>query len=185
MKALLIHEAALFILLVVIMVAFFGGLILVVQATERWSPWALPPVPRVTTTPTNTPTSTSIPTSTPTSTATVTTPPTRVPVSAFIPIPEWSSQRVRVTWYGEALRGGPLYCGSDIYGRFDPDDLTTVAVGAGGPPCGSRLQLCSESACIITIVKDRCGGCGPGHLDLSQAGWEALGRPSMVDMTIQ
>lgn len=123
------------------------------------------PGPTATATPTMMPTSTSTATPTPTSTATPT------------PLPK----RVIVTWYGEAFRGGPLYCGSDVYGQFNPDDPTTVAMGADGPPCGSRLRLCSDSACIIATIKDKCGGCGPHHLDLSRAGWEALGHPSVVD----
>lgn len=122
-----------------------------------------------------TPTVTASPTPTSTETPTVT------PIP---PTPTTVPTRVRVTFYGEAFRGGPLYCGTDVYGWYDPDDPTTVAMGADGPPCGSRLRLCSESACIVATIKDKCGGCGPGHLDLSRAGWEALGGPERVLMTI-
>lgn len=121
---------------------------------------------------------TATPTATPTASPTQTVAPTQTPTAT--PMPE----RIIVTYYGEKHRGGPLYCGTDVYGTFDPDDPSTVAMGANGPPCGSRLRLCSESACIFATIKDRCGGCGPGHLDLSEAGWEALGRPAAVDMTI-
>ncbi len=84
---------------------------------------------------TPTATSTAVP-----ATETPTASPTQTPTAT--PVPD----RVRVTYYGEAHRDGPLYCGTDIYGTFDPDDPTTVAMGAHGPPCGSRLRLCSESA---------------------------------------
>ena len=117
------------------------------------------------------PTATQIPTAT--ATVSPTPPPTVTPVPPSI--------RVRVTWYGEEFRGGPVYCRG---GRYDPDDPTTVAMGADGPPCGSRLRLCSESHCIIATIKDKCGGCGQRHLDLSKGGWEALGRPQSVLMTI-
>lgn len=149
------------------MVAYIGSLILVKEGAEQWGPWTSPVTP-TTATPTIALTSTPMDTVTPTSTPTVT------------PIPE----RVRVTWYGEAFRDGLLFCGTDIYGRFDPDDPTTVAMGADGPPCGSRMRLCGKEGCIVGIIKDKCGGCGPGHLDLSRAGWEALGRPTVVDMTV-
>ena len=120
---------------------------------------------------------------TPTNTATVT--PTETPTVTPIPPTETPMPtRVRVTWYGEAFRGGPVYCGTDVYGRYDPDDPSTVAMGADGPPYGSRLRLCSESTCITATIKDKCGGCGSGHLDLSRGGWEALGRPESVLMTI-
>lgn len=136
---------------------------------------------RPTVTPTATATSTS--TATPTATATATSTPTPTNTSTPVPTATPVSHRIRVTYYGEALRDRPLYCGSNIYGLFDPSDPTTAAMGANGPPCGSRLQLCSESACIVVVIKDKCPGCGPDHLDLSQAGWKALGWPSMVDMT--
>ena len=126
-----------------------------------------------------TPTMTASPTPTNTATPTVTEASTVTPLPTATPI---LSTRMRVTWYGETHRGGPLFC--EEFGFFDPDDPTTVAMGADGLPCGSRLRLCSESQCIVATIKDRCGGCGPGHLDLSKGGWEALGRPQSVLMTI-
>ena len=95
-----------------------------------------------------------------------------------------SEERVfYVTYYGPGFEGGPLGCGSDIYGLFDSRDPTTVASGEGGPECGTHLTLCSEAdgaVCIGVVVKDRCGGCGPYHLDLSRAAWLVLGQPEFV-----
>jgi len=86
------------------------------------------------------------------------------------------------TYYDVGFEGGPLYCGTDIYGYYDPADPTTVAAGASGPPCGTHLRVCNERACIGVVVKDRCGGCGAAHLDLSRGAWEALGQPSEVEV---
>lgn len=108
---------------------------------------------------------TATPTMSPTSTSTVTPTPTSTPEPVVY----------RLTWYGEEFRGGPLYCGSDVYGYYDPDDPTTVA-GVHEFACGTRLELCAET-CIRVVVKDACGGCGYGHLDVSRAAWQELGRP--------
>ncbi len=88
-----------------------------------------------------------------------------------------------VTYYDHCCVGGPYFCGTDIYGYFDPDDPTTVATSLGGFSCGTRLLLCSEE-CIVVVVKDKCGGCGNRHLDLSRGAWELLGMPSSVKVSV-
>lgn len=122
----------------------------------------------------------------PTATATMTAtpiPPTATPSPTSTPVPPTPAPvTYKVTYYGAAFQGGPFYCGTDIYGYYDLNDPTTVAAGAGGPPCGTPLTICNEGACLSVVVKDRCGGCGPYHLDLSKAAWEALGRPSEVEV---
>ena len=89
----------------------------------------------------------------------------------------------RVTWYGEAFRGGPLWC--EEYGRYDPDDASTAASSqAAGFPCGTRLELCSGARCLTVVIKDRCGGCGERHLDVSPAAWRELGRPDYATVRV-
>jgi len=110
---------------------------------------------------------------TPTATATASSSPTLTATPTATPEPV----AYRVTWYGDDFAGGPMLCTEEPY---DPNDPTVAASGAGGPPCGERLRLCSEGTCIEVTIRDGCGGCGPQHLDLSRAGWEALGKPSEV-----
>lgn len=81
----------------------------------------------------------------------------------------------RITWYGEETGNGPLACGSDIYGHFDPYDVTTVATPWVQYDCGDRLRICTDVRCIVAIVKDKCGGCGAQHIDLSRGAWYTLG----------
>ena len=81
-----------------------------------------------------------------------------------------SSGDYRLTYYGEEFRGGLLYC--EEYGSYDPDDLTTAATRDAA--CGQQLQVCATS-CVVVTVKDRCGGCGERHIDLSEAAWHAAG----------
>ena len=99
-----------------------------------------------------------------------------------------ASRRYYVTYYGLEFEGGPLGCGSDVYGYYDPDDPTTAASGDGGPVCGSHLTLCSDAQgtlCQVVVIKDTCGGCGPDHLDLSRAAWLVLGQPEYVVATFE
>jgi len=117
------------------------------------------------------------PTPTPTATATNTATVTQTPTATPEPV------RYLVTYYGADFQGGPLGCGSDVFGTYDLSDPTTIASGAGGPPCGTHLHLCSETACQNVVVKDMCGGCGPMHLDLSEAAWNVLGQPDFVAAT--
>jgi len=125
------------------------------------------------------------PAPTPTLTATVTSTAAATATATPTAKPEPPRTTYLVTYYGADFQGGPLGCGSDIFGTYDLNDPTTIASGAGGPPCGTRLRLCSETACQNVVVKDMCGGCGPMHLDLSQAAWNILGQPESVQASVQ
>lgn len=124
---------------------------------------------------------TSPPAPMPTLTATATNTATATATSTATPVPV----RYLVTYYGVDFQGGPLGCGSDVFGTYDRNDPTTIASGDGGPPCGMHLHLCSPTACQDVVVKDMCGGCGPMHLDLSEAAWNVLGQPDTVQASIQ
>lgn len=113
-------------------------------------------------TPTLVPTETE--TETPTATATETAAPVKTPRPR---IPETGRQRI--TYYSDSFIGGPYACGGGVY---DPTDLTVAAVSESRYTCDTRLEVCTEHACIIVVVKDRCE-CG--GVDLSRAGWERLG----------
>ncbi len=153
-----IHASAQAVVYALIGLAIFGGLLVgLVFAGMLPVRSAHAPGISTTTTPTISQTSTSTATPTPTKPAPVV---------------------YRVTYYGLDFQGGLVYCG---YGPFDLNDPTTAASGEGGPPCHTRLMLCSDTACQEVTIKDACGGCGPYHLDLSQAAWEVLGRPSHVE----
>ena len=88
------------------------------------------------------------------------------------------------TYYDQCCVGGPYYCGTNIYGYFDPSDPTTVATSFDGFACGTKLLLCADERCLIVVIKDKCGGCGSRHLDLSRGAWELLGMPSSVKVSI-
>lgn len=90
----------------------------------------------------------------------------------------------RITWYGPEFAGQPLACGSDIYGLYDPADPTTAAANWGQHVCGERLRVCTKSVCLTVIVKDRCGGCGYGHIDLSQAAYNRLGGYDYANVAV-
>ena len=81
-----------------------------------------------------------------------------------------SGSYYRLTYYGEEFRGGKLYCRG--YGNYDPNDPTGAATR--DPTCGQQLRVCG-SACVVVTVRDRCGGCGERHIDLSEAAWLAAG----------
>ncbi len=76
-----------------------------------------------------------------------------------------------VTFYSDAYVGGGFYCGG---GHYSPDDPTVAATG-DPVSCGESILLCNEGTCINVVVKDRCGGCGPDHIDLSKEAFTALG----------
>jgi hypothetical protein len=84
-------------------------------------------------------------------------------------------EEARLTWYGEAFRGGPLYCDPSGSVRYNPDDPTVVATAQARWRCGDVLEVCGTS-CVTVTVLDRCGGCMPGqHVDLSRAAWQEAG----------
>jgi len=74
---------------------------------------------------------------------------------------------VRITWYGHDFDGGALACG----GTYSADDPTIAA--ALGWPCGTRLHVCANGACIDVVVRDR-GRMGLGSIDLSLAAFQRL-----------
>lgn len=123
--------------------------------------------------------------------ATMTFPPTQITIPATatwvrIELPTVAVDNAGqyiVTYYDQCCAGGPYYCGTDIYGYFDPADPTTVATSLEGFPCGTRLIICNE-LCVIVIVKDKCAGCSNRQLDLSRGAWELLGMPSSVGVEI-
>jgi hypothetical protein len=94
-----------------------------------------------------------------------------------------SENEYRITWYGERLAGNPLGCGSDIYGSFDPSDITTAATPWRRHQCGDRLLVCTDVNCLVVVVKDRCGECGRQHIDLSRGAWKALGGRDYATVT--
>lgn len=55
---------------------------------------------------------------------------------------------------------------------YDTENDTIIAVGPDHYyewPCGTELLVCAAE-CLIGVRQDACPGCGPGHLDLSEAG---------------
>lgn len=77
----------------------------------------------------------------------------------------------QVTYYARSFAGGPLGCGG---GRYDPADPTIAATQNGAWPCGTRLQLTGPAGVQEVVRRDTCGGCGPTHLDLSEAGFRRV-----------
>jgi expansin (peptidoglycan-binding protein) len=57
-----------------------------------------------------------------------------------------------------------------------------VAVGpseyAGGAACGSYYEITGPNGTIRAKVTDQCPGCGPGHIDLSEEAFAAVGALS-------
>ena len=78
----------------------------------------------------------------------------------------------RITYYGDAFAGNPMYCTGELY---DPSDPTVAASGSDGFPCGATLRVCA-SACLDLTVQDRCGGCSGQHIDVSESAWYQLGE---------
>jgi hypothetical protein len=78
------------------------------------------------------------------------------------------------THYGASYEGQPLGCAG--HGVYRGADFSIVAVGYGDGrrwPCGTELVICS-AGCIRAVRQDTCPGCGTGHVDLSEAGFEAV-----------
>ena len=76
-----------------------------------------------------------------------------------------------VSRYADSLEGSPLGCSQ--YGVYDPDNQLIIAVSAAYHlqwPCGTQLQVCGPSACIVGVRADSCPGCGPAQIDMSRAG---------------
>lgn len=74
------------------------------------------------------------------------------------------------TRYGTSYTGERLGCGTAVYSSTDE---TIIAVGPsrdGAWRCGTVFEVCGHQGCIVGVRKDGCPGCGPSHLDLSEAG---------------
>ena len=90
----------------------------------------------------------------------------------------------RITYYGDEFAGNPMFCTEEPY---DPNDPTVVATPAGGFQCGTVLEVC-VATCATLTVQDRCGGCGPKHIDVSESAWKLLGEEdygSVEQATVQ
>ncbi|MCZ6544243.1 MAG: hypothetical protein O6913_00870 [Chloroflexi bacterium] len=71
------------------------------------------------------------------------------------------------TFYHRSLAGNAMYCG----GIYNPNDPTVAASTAW--PCGTRLRVSHGGNSIDVVVQDT-GFLGGFHLDLSEAGFQAL-----------
>lgn len=75
-----------------------------------------------------------------------------------------------VTHYGASYQDQPMGCDGTPY---DTNNDTIIAVGPqhySEWPCGTQLMVCGLAGCTLGVRQDGCPGCGPGHLDLSEAG---------------
>ena len=82
--------------------------------------------------------------------------------------------RATITYYHPSLEGGAMACG----GRYRAEDPTIAATTSW--PCGTRLRVCRNSACIVVTVQDS-GHMGPNWVDLSTSAFRQLGPlPDML-----
>jgi hypothetical protein len=92
----------------------------------------------------------------------------------------------KVTPYSSELVGQTLGC--EGYGVYDPNDVTTAAVGWDlheSIPCGTQLQFCKGSTCIDVVRKDTCPGCAGNHIDVSRKAFDMLcGAVNECNVTI-
>jgi hypothetical protein len=75
-----------------------------------------------------------------------------------------------VTHYGVSYNGNRMGCHGTPYSS---ENETIIAVGPadyGEWPCGTTLRVCGPTGCVVGFRQDSCPGCGPNHLDLSEAG---------------
>jgi hypothetical protein len=106
--------------------------------------------------------------------ASVTAPETGGPVpeeAALAPTPLLSEpMNGLVTHYGVSYHGQRMGCDGTPY---DTDNESIIAVGPSHYyewPCGTEFVICGPGECLTGVRQDACPGCGPGHLDLSEAG---------------
>jgi len=90
------------------------------------------------------------------------------------------------THYGERFNGQTMACGG-TYQSNDPD-IVAVAYPARNLdwPCGTRLRITGPGGTLETMRTDSCPGCGPNHVDLSEAGSLIVcGRVGNCDIRIE
>jgi len=75
-----------------------------------------------------------------------------------------------VTRYGRSYNGHSLGCRTGLYASEDPSVIAVGPAREGEWPCGTPLRVCGAAGCIVGYRQDGCPGCGPSHLDLSEAG---------------
>lgn len=80
---------------------------------------------------------------------------------------------------GKATHYGPASTGGNCSFPSVPADRYTVAAGpslyAGGAACGGYLRISGPRGTIVAKIDNKCPECGPGHLDLSDEAFAALG----------
>ena len=96
------------------------------------------------------------------------------------PTPTGTAVRATITFYHPSFEGSGMACG----GRYRAEDPTIAA--ATSWPCGTRLRVCRNSACIIVTVQDT-GHMGPNWVDLSTSAFRQLAplAEAMVTGTVE
>lgn len=91
------------------------------------------------------------------------------------------------TRYGESYNGLPLGCGTGDYSSGDTDIVAVGPARYADWPCGTGFTICGSNSCILAHRQDACPGCGANHLDLSEAGIEAVCGPEVgrCEVTIE
>jgi hypothetical protein len=90
------------------------------------------------------------------------------------------------THYGSSYGGQTMGCGG-VYSSYDPRIIAVGTAREGTWSCGTLLNVCGSSGCVVGIRQDSCPGCERNHLDLSEAGIaDVCGSGAEVcDITIQ
>lgn len=79
----------------------------------------------------------------------------------------------KVTHYGESYQGQQLGCpDTGLYDSRNP--IIIAANPSSGYACGDRILVIGPAGALVGIHVDTCPGCGPNHLDLSEAGIEIV-----------
>ena len=97
------------------------------------------------------------------------------------------------THYGREYEDSTLGCpGAGVYHSADPSIIAVGPAHYSDVPCGTKLRVCRtglgtdwlgsqhkrdqvhDVRCLVGIRQDSCPGCGPRHLDLSEAGMAIL-----------
>ena len=84
-----------------------------------------------------------------------------------------------ITYYDVAA--GLTACGSTYKGTDLVAALPSAVFGSqsnGNPKCGKGITLTVGGKSVKVKVVDKCGGCGPNDVDLSEGAFEKLGSKS-------